>query len=491
MSIFDGIDGDIVGALRSSFPNATSMNVPVVQRVPVAPPADYRPGIDPEWNYFPNSNPSATDIANAATGDTGAVSNFNPSDFDLSNLDLTGMGNFQQGMPPSMPFYKQNQITDGIAQIPEIGMMPQMPQMQMPQNLPPALGGMPPQMQAISPHIARSMISEPIGVPNLPPLTNTPTPPRPPSSPLAPAEERLYLETPHAPIDFIPEPQPFIPPPEIGTINQTVRPPMQYIGEGAPPEIDFTPQYLDPRFIEQEALLPEIGTINQTVRPPMQYINEGAPAFSIEDYINPMGLGSLTGNPVIQEQITPTPPPKKRPRDRAPRSRIGGGGRAAGGMLRYQEGQGIAGLGQEEAMMTEGNDQLIQATMMAIQGMVGDQATADAIINQFIGLYGEEAFLALREQVLNPDGQAQTQGMIEGFGGGMDDFVQGVAGNQERIAASPGEYIVPADVVSQLGDGNSEEGSRKLDGMLDRTRMAKTGTREQAEPIDSRMVMPV
>jgi len=466
MSIFDGIDGDIVGALRSSFPNATSMNVPVQARVPVAPPADYRPGIDPEWNYFPNSNPSATDIANAATGDTGAVSNFNPSDFDLSNLDLSGLGNFQQGMPPSMPFYKQNQITDGIAQIPEIGMMPQMPQMQMPQNLPPALGGMPPQMQAISPHIARSMISEPIGVPNLPPLTNTPQgfPAVMPnfSSGIAPPEtftperyntQRMFI-TPDAPPSF-----PLTP--DIDRIARSTK------------EIDA---YIPP---------PEIG------RPPMQYINEGAPAFSIEDYINPMGLGSLTGNPVIQEQITPTPPPKKRPRDRAPRSRIGGGGRAAGGMLRYQEGQGIAGLGQEEAMMTEGNDQLIEATMMAIQGMVGDQATADAIINQFIGLYGEEAFLALREQVLNPDGQAQTQGMIEGFGGGMDDFVQGVAGNQERIAASPGEYIVPADVVSQLGDGNSEEGSRKLDGMLDRTRMAKTGTREQAEPIDSRMVMPV
>ena len=425
MSIFDGIDGDIVGALRSSFPNATSMNVPVQARVPVAPPADYRPGIDPEWNYFPNSNPSATDIANAATGDTGAVSNFNPSDFDLSNLDLSGLGNFQQGMPPSMPFYKQNQITDGIAQIPEIGMMPQMPQIPLP---------------------AMTPVPSPVPVmtPIAPPETFTPeryntqrmfiTPDAPPSFPLTPDIDRIARSTKE--IDA------YIPPPEIG-------------------------------------------------RPPMQYINEGAPAFSIEDYINPMGLGSLTGNPVIQEQITPTPPPKKRPRDRAPRSRIGGGGRAAGGMLRYQEGQGIAGLGQEEAMMTEGNDQLIQATMMAIQGMVGDQATADAIINQFIGLYGEEAFLALREQVLNPDGQAQTQGMIEGFGGGMDDFVQGVAGNQERIAASPGEYIVPADVVSQLGDGNSEEGSRKLDEMLDRTRMAKTGTREQAEPIDSRMVMPV
>ena len=168
----------------------------------------------------------------------------------------------------------------------------------------------------------------------------------------------------------------------------------------------------------------------------------------------------------------------------------GFGGFAKGGSIRYQVGEGIAGL-EEGAEMTEGNGQLIEATIMVIQGMAPDQGIADAIINQFIGLYGQEAFIALREKVLNPDGQAQTQGMIEGFGGGMDDFVQGIAGSQDRIAASPGEYIVPADVVSQLGDGNSEEGSRKLDGMLERTRMAKTGTREQAPPIDSRKVLPV
>jgi hypothetical protein len=461
--------------------------------VPVAPPAGYRPGIDPEWNYFPNSNPSATDLTNPATGDTGTVLPFNPSDFDLSNLDLSGLGNFQQGMPPSMPFYKQNQITDGIAQIPEIGMMPQipqvplpqmqipqvpLPQMQIPQNLPPVLGSIPSQMQAISPHIAQSMINEPIGIPNLPmPITNTPNSISLGNTLMQPLAN-IGNPTIGLPETFSPE------------RYNTQR---MFITPDAPPEIDLTPESFIPSMGTSDMLQikKDPAPFREAVRPPMQYINEGAPAFSIEDYINPMGLGSLTGNPVIQEQITPTPPPKKKPRDRAPRSRIGGGGRAAGGMLRYQEGQGIAGLGQEEAMMTEGNDQLIQATMMAIQGMVGDQATADAIINQFIGLYGEEAFLALREQVLNPDGQAQTQGMIEGFGGGMDDFVQGVAGNQERIAASPGEYIVPADVVSQLGDGNSEEGSRKLDGMLDRTRMAKTGTREQAEPIDSRMVMPI
>ena len=76
------------------------------------------------------------------------------------------------------------------------------------------------------------------------------------------------------------------------------RPPMQYIGEGAPPEIDFTPQYLDPRFIEQEALLPEIGTINQTVRPPMQYIGEDAPRMGM-----PPEMPQLPGMPSIEQRL--------------------------------------------------------------------------------------------------------------------------------------------------------------------------------------------
>ena len=143
-------------------------------------------------------------------------------------------------------------------------------------------------------------------------------------------------------------------------------------------------------------------------------------------------------------------------------------------------------------MMTEGNEQLIQATVQAILGMLPDQQTVDAVIQKFIGLYGQEAFTSLREQILQSQSPgAQTEGLIEGFGGGMDDFVPGIAGSQERIATSPGEYIVPADVVSQLGDGNSNEGSRKLDGMSKRVRMAKTGTIKQAKPIDSKKVLPV
>ena len=76
-------------------------------------------------------------------------------------------------------------------------------------------------------------------------------------------------------------------------------------------------------------------------------------------------------------------------------------------------------------------------------------------------------FLQLREAVLqNLAPGAQTEGLVEGVGnGGMDDDLNGTIGNQEKIAVSQDEFIVPADVVSMLGDGSSD---------------AKTGTTEQA-----------
>jgi len=256
-------------------------------------------------------------------------------------------------------------------------------------------------------------------------------------------------------------------------------------------QIGNMPSYEMPNYNQQfENLQQQIGNMGYG-GPSLEDIQGIMPSYQAPDYSSQFqDLQNQIGNMGMVPSYNPYSPafdpnlgqPPLGPSDRPL-------GFAKGGSIRYQEGEGIAGLG-DDAEMTEGNQQLIEATIMAIQGMAPDQATADAIINQFIGLYGQEAFMALREQVLNPDGGAQTQGMIEGFGGGMDDFVQGVAGNQDRIAASPGEYIVPADVVSQLGDGNSTEGSRKLDGMLERTRMAKTGTIEQAPPIDSRRVLP-
>ena len=131
---------------------------------------------------------------------------------------------------------------------------------------------------------------------------------------------------------------------------------------------------------------------------------------------------------------------------------------------------------------------LIEQTIMAVLGQLPEEQ-AEVVINQFISEFGEEAFQMLREQALQsvvPG--AQTEGMIQGQGGGMDDQVPGMIGNQQQVAVSPGEFIVPADVVSGLGDGSSDAGADKLDAMMDDVRVAKTGGTIQPGPINNRVI---
>jgi|DEB0MinimDraft_12_1074336.scaffolds.fasta_scaffold00357_6 murein DD-endopeptidase MepM/ murein hydrolase activator NlpD len=132
-------------------------------------------------------------------------------------------------------------------------------------------------------------------------------------------------------------------------------------------------------------------------------------------------------------------------------------------------------MGYQEGGQT---DPLIQEVTMFILG----ESDNEEIVNQFVDKYGVEAFTQLREQILQslvPN--AQTSGLIEGVGnGGMDDDIMGTIGNQEKIAVSQDEFIVPADVVSMLGDGSSDAGSKELYDMMDRVRQEKTGTTKQA-----------
>ena len=132
-------------------------------------------------------------------------------------------------------------------------------------------------------------------------------------------------------------------------------------------------------------------------------------------------------------------------------------------------------MGYQEGGQT---DPLIQEVTMFILGESDNQE----IVNQFVNKYGVEAFTQLREQILQslvPN--AQTSGLIEGVGnGGMDDDIMGTIGSKEKIAVSQDEFIVPADVVSMLGDGSSDAGSKQLYDMMDRVRQEKTGTTEQA-----------
>jgi hypothetical protein len=149
----------------------------------------------------------------------------------------------------------------------------------------------------------------------------------------------------------------------------------------------------------------------------------------------------------------------------------------------------------DDEFMAETNEsnggRLIEMAALAIAGRLAEEESS-VIIQRFIDEFGPEAFQMLRERVLKQSvPNAQTEGKIDGNGKGMDDMVPGMIGDQQPVAVSPGEYIVPADVVSGLGDGDTGAGAQELDRMMERVRQERTGTAQQPQPLKTDKVMPV
>ena len=117
--------------------------------------------------------------------------------------------------------------------------------------------------------------------------------------------------------------------------------------------------------------------------------------------------------------------------------------------------------------------------------------SADAVIQSFLDKYGTATFSRVRDKILEmvvPN--SQKEGMIRGNGGGMDDKISGMIGSSQPVAVSPGEFIVPADVVSDLGDGSSDAGADELYAMMERVRKARGGNGDQPPAISARRNMP-
>ena len=73
---------------------------------------------------------------------------------------------------------------------------------------------------------------------------------------------------------------------------------------------------------------------------------------------------------------------------------------------------------------------------------------------------------------------------------GMADRVPASIEGTQPAQLSDGEFVVPADVVSHLGNGNSNAGAERLYEMLDRVRRARTGREEQGRQIQPERYMP-
>jgi hypothetical protein len=80
--------------------------------------------------------------------------------------------------------------------------------------------------------------------------------------------------------------------------------------------------------------------------------------------------------------------------------------------------------------------------------------------------------------------------MLKGPGDGMSDSIPGVIGGRQPARLADGEFVVPADVVSHLGNGSTDAGARKLYKMMDKIRKARTGRKKQAPAVKADKYMP-
>lgn len=165
--------------------------------------------------------------------------------------------------------------------------------------------------------------------------------------------------------------------------------------------------------------------------------------------------------------------------------------------------------GVAKGLLGEGSTDLksyLTGNAGALTGLLGLYALMGGNKPQMAGYSGSIPKLtATRQQVQQPAGRRPGSeagryfgdvvykadgGYLRGATGGMADELDTTIDDKQPAKLSHGEFVIPADVVSHLGDGNSEAGAKKLYQMMDKVRQARTGKKDQAPPIKAEKYMP-
>ena len=142
--------------------------------------------------------------------------------------------------------------------------------------------------------------------------------------------------------------------------------------------------------------------------------------------------------------------------------------------------------GVTSALQDAPNDMVARLLDM---GIFTPETAAQFYQSRYPGLTAEQVQAAMGQYGFAQGGLASVAPQGQGYylGGptdGMADQIPATIDNRQPAALSDGEFVVPADVVSHLGNGNSNSGAEQLYGMMDRIRKARTGSAEQGKQIN-------
>lgn len=114
------------------------------------------------------------------------------------------------------------------------------------------------------------------------------------------------------------------------------------------------------------------------------------------------------------------------------------------------------------------------------------------------GIYGlGSSMAAAKGGVMHSDGGIGDLGgysdggrLLKGPGDGMSDHIPATIGDKQPARLAEGEFVIPADVVSHLGNGSTDAGAKHLYKMMDKIRRARTGNPKQGKQINANKFLP-
>jgi len=168
--------------------------------------------------------------------------------------------------------------------------------------------------------------------------------------------------------------------------------------------------------------------------------------------------------------------------------RLGANFDALGGNIRA----GVSG----NAMMGQDRKIIARPEMMDIgyKGQVGPgelDVGLQRAIQSMPGRNKDYAVNAKYSMKFADGGNVSTEPrFLSGGGDGMSDSIPATINGRQEARLADGEFVIPADVVSHLGNGSSKAGAKRLYSMMDKVRSARTGMKKQAPAINTKKLMP-
>jgi hypothetical protein len=191
--------------------------------------------------------------------------------------------------------------------------------------------------------------------------------------------------------------------------------------------------------------------------------------------------------------------------------------KAAGNIAQAEYDQAVAEINRQRDYASDVVSKNPFSTNPSRDTSIGDTyyGRGNEIDNLYSRLSGEERMYAVGGSIDDEYGMDEARGLNQGnlqnglFGGGITSYAAGgqprflsgggdgmsddipatINGNQEARLAD-GEFVIPADVVSHLGNGSSKAGAKQLYSMMDKVRSARTGRKSQGKQINPRKYLP-